>query len=159
MARGYQTRVGSRARILIADDEQNLCRVLMARFAKDGYEATAVHDGAQALRSLSAAHHDLVVLDLHMPVLGGLEILPAIRQNHPATAVVVVTAYDNPESVSAAQAAGADAYLTKPLDLDALLTDVAQILAGRRAAKPRRARGSASGARPNPTGMMLKSPP
>lgn len=121
--------VSSQARILVVDDEQNLCRILIARLSKDGYQADAVHDGAQALRRLAEVTHDLVLLDLRMPVRNGMEILPEIRHFFPQTAVIVMTAYDSADTVRAALSAGAHAYLTKPFDLDRVAAAVAEVLA------------------------------
>jgi DNA-binding response OmpR family regulator len=125
--------VSDRAHILVADDEQNLCRILVARLSRDGHTAEAVHDGVQALERLNAGAYDLVLLDLRMPGRGGMEVLGALRRGHPPTAVMVMTAYDSPDTVRAALAAGADAYITKPFDLDWVAASVREVLQRRRA--------------------------
>jgi len=140
--------VSDRARILVADDEHNLCRVLVARLSRDGHLADAVHDGAQALDRLCREGYDLVFLDMRMPTLTGMDVLTALRLRDQTTAVVVMTAYDGPDTVDAALAAGADAYITKPFDLDWVADSVAGILRRRRAATPppgRAPRGPNSG--------------
>lgn len=126
--------MSDRAHILVADDEQNLCRILVARLGRDGHLAEAVHDGVQALDRLRSGSYDLVFLDLRMPNLGGMEVLADIRQRGLPTAVVMMTAYDSPDTVRAALEAGADAYITKPFDLDWVAGCVAQVLQHRRAA-------------------------
>lgn len=123
--------MNGRPRILVVDDEPNLCRILAARLGKDGYDADVVHDGSEALAQLTAGTYDLVLLDLRMPLLGGLETLPAIRERYPATAVMVMTAYDSPEVLRAVVAAGADACVSKPFDLECMLADVRLVLARR----------------------------
>ncbi|MBI3945788.1 MAG: response regulator [Armatimonadetes bacterium] len=120
--------MSDRTRILIADDEQNLCRVLAARLRKDGHDADTVHDGAEALARLAAAIYHLVMLDLRMPILGGMDVLAEIRRCYPATAVIVMTAYDSEEAVHAVMAAGAHSYVTKPFDLDRVAAEVSEVL-------------------------------
>lgn len=129
------------ARILVADDEQNLCRVLVARLSRDGHRAEAVHDGARALDRIRQDAYDVVFLDMRMPTLTGMDVLRQVRDERHPVAVVVMTAYDSPEAVHAALAAGADAYITKPFDLDWVAESVAGLLA-RRPGAARPASGS-----------------
>ena len=126
--------MGEPVRILVADDEQNLCRILVARLTRDGYLAEAVHDGVQALDRIRRNSFDLLFLDLRMPALPGLDLLRRVREEHHPVVIVVMTAYDTPETVHAVLASGADAYITKPFDLDAVAESIPEWLSQRRTA-------------------------
>ncbi len=132
--KGEERRVGDPVRILVADDEQNLCRILVARLTRDGYLAEAVHDGAEALDRIRRNAFDLLFLDLRMPALPGMDLLKRVREEHHPVVIVVMTAYDTPETVRAVLAGGADAYITKPFDLDAVAGSIPQLLSQQRAA-------------------------
>lgn len=119
-----------RATVLLVEDHPTMREAVRLVLASEAYEVADVADGAAALAAISAQPPDVVVLDLHMPVMDGAEVLRALRAD-PVTAslpVIVITA-DGEEGRSAAVRLGADGYVTKPFDPTALLLMVGQVLA------------------------------
>ncbi|HYG88672.1 MAG TPA: response regulator [Azospirillum sp.] len=112
-------------RILMAEDERMTQIVAAALLRRAGHAVTVVDDGRAALEAIEAQPFDLVLLDLHMPEMDGLEALRRIRalpdRDKAGGRVVLLTASAVPEDVERCRAAGADAVLSKPLRLDALL--------------------------------------
>ena len=101
--------------VLVVDDETGPRQALMRLLAKEGYETVAAGDGNEALRALEARTPDVVLLDLMMPGMDGMELLEAL-QRHPlwkGLPVVVLTALSDTHTVNRAQQLGAKAYLVK----------------------------------------------
>ncbi|MEW7982136.1 MAG: response regulator [gamma proteobacterium symbiont of Phacoides pectinatus] len=118
-------------RILIADDHPVNLRLCQSLFAPTGAELTTVADGGQAMEQFTRHPHDLVLLDVHMPVLNGREVAARIREldgdlRH--TPVIALTADVMPEHRDEMIAAGIDEYLTKPVDEGALWQTIATLL-------------------------------
>ena len=105
-------------RMLIVDDEQDICDCLQCFFSARGFSVTATFSGEQALEWLASASVDVILLDLLLPGLSGLEVLKRIRARHPHTRIVIVTAWDQTELRHQAREYGAAAYITKPFDLN-----------------------------------------
>lgn len=103
-----------KARILIVDDEVNTCKVLKRAFGLLGYRAESAQSGSQALAMLSATCFDVVLLDLKMPGIDGIEVMQYARQKYPDLLVIILTAYATVNSAIAAVKAGAVDYLLKP---------------------------------------------
>lgn len=119
------------ARVLVVEDHATMRASLRAILVAEGHEVDEAADGGAALEAIAAAPPDLVVLDLHVPVIDGAGVLGALRASH-ATArlpVIVVTATGEEER-RATMSLGADAYLTKPFGPPALLGLVEQVLRG-----------------------------
>ncbi|HYH39008.1 MAG TPA: response regulator [Azospirillum sp.] len=112
-------------RVLLAEDERMTQAVAAALLRRAGHAVTVVDDGRAALEAVQARPFDLVLLDLRMPEMDGIEALRRIRalpdRERAAVRVVVLTASAIPEDAERCRAAGADAVLAKPLRLDALL--------------------------------------
>ncbi len=106
--------------MLIVDDELNIRRVLERAFLKEGYHVHLAEGGHQALRILQETPVDVVLSDVVMPDMSGLELLKQIRADYPQTAVVMMTAYGTIPMAVEAIRAGAYEFLTKPLDLETL---------------------------------------
>ena len=117
--------------ILLVEDDASV-RDAMAGFLRDQeYEVQTAADGQEAMEKLKLGT-DLVVADLMMPKVTGRELLSWVMQNHPGTAVILMTGYGTiPQAVEAIKA-GATAYLTKPLDPDELLVQVKKALEDKR---------------------------
>jgi CheY-like chemotaxis protein len=108
--------------VLLVEDEKPL-RALMAEELRDlGYRVSEAGDGAEALESLAVATPDVILCDLAMPVMSGLEFMRAYgaRFAPPRAPVIVASAYGAPEDVAQARAAGAAHYLKKPIDFEVL---------------------------------------
>jgi DNA-binding NtrC family response regulator len=116
------------ARILVVDDKQSF-RFLVQGYLEDaGYQAAAAADGAEALAELELSRFDLVLSDLVMPGIDGLELLRQVRGGHPRLPFVLVTGHGSVGGAVAAMKEGADDYLLKPLDREELLLVVERLL-------------------------------
>src|SRR5689334_7755908 len=107
-------------RVLVADDDESLRRVMQMELEELGYSVVTATDGEQALRALAEAHPALVISDLKMPGLSGLELLRKIRAGQPQMTVILITAFGTVETAVEAMKAGAYDYITKPVDHDQL---------------------------------------
>jgi two-component system NtrC family response regulator len=114
--------------LLVVDDEDSLRRVTQVRLLQAGYATDTAKDGEEALALLSRKSYALVITDMRMPGMSGLDLLRRIRAEFPETAVVVVTAFGTIESAVEAIKAGAYDYLTKPIEANALLLVVERAL-------------------------------
>lgn len=104
-------------RILIVDDEPDIRDTLVELLAADGYRIFTAADGAAALPCVVAQQPHLVLLDVDMPRLRGVEALVAIRAVSPATRVIMMSGKADLDEAKRALAAGAFDYVTKPFDL------------------------------------------
>jgi len=119
-ASGEYKRPFYKGRILIVDDEASVRDWLAIYLKRQGHSHTTAESGQEALALLATEEFDLVVTDLKMPQVGGLEVLHAARERWPATQVVIMTAFATPETAIEAMKAGAYDYLTKPFKIDEL---------------------------------------
>lgn len=102
--------------VLVADDDPEVLQLMVRRLSKQGFEIDQVEDGRSALERLSNRVYDLVVTDIYMPGVTGLELLQQAKEADPHTQVVVVTAGATMENAIEALNNGAFAYLVKPFD-------------------------------------------
>jgi DNA-binding NtrC family response regulator len=114
----------AKKQILVVDDEANLRRVLAAQLGRDGYEVHTAADGEAGLAYLREHHIDLVITDLRMPKMSGMELLRAALEEDPALPVVMLTAHGTVDNAVEALKTGAFDYLTKPFDQDEVRTIV-----------------------------------
>ena len=101
-------------RILVADDEPEMTRVLEALLTREHFSVDVVHDGQDALHYGLAQNYDCLVLDIMMPKMDGIEVLRALRVENVATPVLLLTAKSQVEDRIAGLDSGADDYLPKP---------------------------------------------
>ena len=119
-------REGGARVLLIEDDEDN--RELMGEVLQDaGYEVVLVASGAEGLRTLAEQSIDVIVTDLGMPGMGGLEVAQAAKEIAPSVPVVVITGFADREDIKRARGREIDAVLVKPVDPDALTSIVDQM--------------------------------
>jgi two-component system, NtrC family, response regulator AtoC len=114
------------AHVLIVDDENNIRRVLAAMLKRDGYEVTTAADGEQAVATLHRTPIDVVVTDLVMPRMGGLELLRHCTTAHPDVPVIMITAHGTVDTAVEAMKAGAFDYITKPFEQEELRKVIAK---------------------------------
>lgn len=117
-------------RILIVDDDPLMCNLLTLTLHREGYETEAVYSGQDALDYLSGSGVDLILLDIMMADLNGIEVLRALQTN-PTTSsipVILLTARVDAISQKTGLDAGAVEYLTKPIAPDALVERVRDVL-------------------------------
>jgi len=117
----------SQFRILVADDESEIVRDLVDLLGDEGYAATGVTSGAEALVRLEEASFDLVLCDLRMPPPDGLEVLRWVRRHRPELPVILVTAHADPALARTAIEAGCLDYVTKPWNTFELLLRVQRV--------------------------------
>ena len=109
-------------RILIVDDDQRMAKTLKDILKVKGYEADVAHSGPEALEKVAETHFDCLLSDIKMPEVNGVELYRAIKESHPDLPVVLMTAYSHDKLVKDGLEEGAIAALTKPLDINALLS-------------------------------------
>ena len=107
--------MNDRASILIVDDEEVVRRSHLRSLADTGCHAAAAGDGQEALQVMEQHPFDVVLLDLRMPGLDGMDVLKTIKQRWPASEVVVITGYPTIESAKEAVRLGAQNYIAKPV--------------------------------------------
>ncbi len=116
------------ARILVVDDDENLRWVLQTQLEDMGYAVQPAGDGLQAVEAIEQEPPALVLSDLKMPGLSGMELLDKIRSEYPEVPVVLMTAFGTIQSAVQAMRAGAYDYLTKPIDYEELGLVVSRVL-------------------------------
>lgn len=110
-----------REHVLVIDDEADIRESLEEILSLEGYEVTTAESGAAAIERAKTAHFDLVITDLKMPGMDGIEVLVRLKQLHPDMQVLVATGYASNETASTCLREGAYDYIRKPFDLDDLL--------------------------------------
>src|SRR5581483_4119908 len=123
---------GTVEKILVVDDEQSMRDVLSIMLKRAGYTVTTASDGDEAIAHLGKEIFDLVITDLKMPKVGGLEVLKAVKASSPDTVVLVITAFASAESAVEAMKHGAYDYLTKPFQVDEVQLIIRNALERRR---------------------------
>lgn len=115
-------------RVLVVDDEENMVHFLTKLLAHEGYEVEGVGSGTEALERIKEGSYDLVLCDLRLPGMDGIELLKAAREILPETPVVMITAYGTIPSAIEAIRAGAYDYVTKPFRAHEILAVVDKAL-------------------------------
>ncbi len=114
--------------ILIVDDEKTICRSLQDHFKEGGFEVQVAHDGKTAIELCQTTSVNLVLLDLRLPDMGGLDVLKIIKTTFPGTGVIIITAYGDVETAVKAMQMKADDFILKHIDLTVLDNMVNKIL-------------------------------
>ncbi|WP_046214355.1 response regulator transcription factor [Paenibacillus wulumuqiensis] len=110
--------------ILIVEDEHKISRLLQIELEAEGYEVSQAYNGAQAWDMYREGSWDLILLDVMLPEMSGIEILRRIRANDPATMVILLTAKDSVEDKVSGLDLGANDYVTKPFQIEELLARI-----------------------------------
>ena len=126
--------MGGKASVLVAEDDDLTRELLVKVLRRDGYDVVEAVDGADALEKLRTVRADLVLSDIQMAQVSGMELLDAIQKRAPEIPVVLITAYAEPGAAMDAIMRGAADYLAKPVDIIALRTTVARALERRQLA-------------------------
>ncbi len=113
-------RQGAGARVLVVEDDPVLARIYSCALAAVGYVVDVAVDGAAGLERLLAERYDVVVSDLCMPRMNGLDLLKDAGRLRPEVAFVLMTAQLDPQAYDAAREAGTVRYLLKPMSMDQL---------------------------------------
>src|SRR5512147_746499 len=115
-------------RTLLVEDEANMVRTLAKILERKGYTVDSASTGEEALQRLSEHTYDLVITDLNMPVMDGLQLLREMKERHIAPATIVLTGHGTIQSAVEAMKLGAGDYLIKPCHPDELLMVAARLL-------------------------------
>ncbi len=115
-------------RILVVDDDESLRRVTQVQLQQSGYEVATAASGNEAFERLAASPVDLVLTDVKMPGVSGLELLKRVRTEYPEVVVVVITAYGTVEMAVEAMKAGAYDYVTKPVNIEEIQLTLSRAL-------------------------------
>ena len=124
--------------VLVVDDNDDIREMLVARLTQEGFRASAVSSGPDALQQVGIRLPSLILLDISMPGMSGLEVLSKLRETHGPVQlpIVMVTAHTDSEDVVEALGLGANDYVTKPVDLPVVLARIRAQLRIRDAATP-----------------------
>jgi len=119
-------------RILVVDDEQDICGALEFLLKQNGYVVSTAHDGVEALNKLASEEMDLMLTDLRMEGMDGMELVRRVRDEYEDTIPVMMTAYASVESAVAAMRLGAADYVVKPFVNEDVLLTIQRLLEHRR---------------------------
>jgi DNA-binding response OmpR family regulator len=111
-------------RVLIVDDDRELAEYVRRELEEESFSVVVAHDGASALRLAETSAFDIIVLDVMMAFMDGLQVTRSLRRQNILTPILLLTARDDPEEIVQGLDAGADDYLTKPFSLDVLLARI-----------------------------------
>jgi DNA-binding NtrC family response regulator len=121
----------------VVDDEESIRDLLKLVLTGEGYSVVTANDGEEAIEYLDAQQFALVITDLVMPKVNGVEVLRAARRIDPNYPVIVITGYPSAEAVTELESLGVGDYLTKPFNIDVVIATVAKLLEmGRMSGEP-----------------------
>jgi DNA-binding response OmpR family regulator len=116
------------SRVLLVEDDEDIAEPLTRALTREGYDVSGAGDGLVALQAVLAAPPDLIILDIGLPGMDGLELCRHVREVHPQVPILMLTARDGELETVAGLDAGADDYVTKPFRLAVLLARVRAML-------------------------------
>lgn len=120
-----------KSRVLVVDDEESIREFLEIMLRKEGYEVTCAEDGQKALETIKKKSIDLVISDLQMPNMTGIELLRQVRDQYPEMLFMMITAFGTTETAVEAMKLGAYDYITKPFKIDEVRINIANALRSR----------------------------
>lgn len=111
-------------KLLLVDDEENFVNTLSERLKMRDVPSRVVYSGEEALEAVASDESDVVVLDLRMPGIDGMEVLRRVKKNKPDVQVIILTGHGTDKDQAEATRIGAFEYLKKPVDIDALIFSI-----------------------------------
>ncbi|RPI33696.1 MAG: sigma-54-dependent Fis family transcriptional regulator [Nitrospiraceae bacterium] len=114
-------------KILVAEDEDITLNNILDTLQEEGYDISGAKDGKEALQKIEAGYFDVLITDIKMPYMSGIELLDKIKGKQPETEVIIITGFGSISSAIEAMKKGAYDYITKPFDLDELTLRVKKI--------------------------------
>lgn len=128
--------------ILLVEDEENLHEALRLNLELEGYDVTSAHDGAAAIKSLQAEYFDLLVLDIMLPEVDGINVIETVRLNNNEVPILILSAKNSSADRVLGLKKGADDYLTKPFNLEELILRVQKLIEKNKRLQDRTSLGS-----------------
>ena len=125
--------MGTDSSVLVVEDEPDTLRGLKRTLGREGYRVEGARDGLEAMKMLTSEDFNVVVSDLKMPVMGGMELLRAVKRNGDHTVFVMITGYGTPEVAAEARKLGASDFIAKPFAVPDLLAAIERGIADERA--------------------------
>ena len=119
------------ARVLVVDDEDSMRELLSITLNRQGYETLVAADGVKALKMMEKDPAEVMVTDLFMPRMGGMELLEKVKEGWPDTVVFIITAFGTIENAVQAMQLGAYDYVSKPFNMEELTRKVREMLDGK----------------------------
>jgi two-component system, sensor histidine kinase RpfC len=126
-----QARSKSKVRILVAEDNSTNQKVICKILERAGYQVSLVENGEEALDALEQQQFDLAIVDMQMPIMGGVEVVKFYRfidRKLPKMPFVMLTANATPDAIEECDVVGVDAFLTKPIEIRSLLTTIENLI-------------------------------
>ncbi len=117
-----------KSRILIVDDEESIREFLEIMLKKEGYEITTAVDGLNAKEILTKKSFDMIISDMQMPNMTGIELLKHVKESYPDIVFMIITAFGTTETAVEAMKMGAYDYVTKPFKIDEVRLNIANAL-------------------------------
>ncbi len=146
------------AHILIADDDEVSCQLFAEMLEKENYRVDRAQSGAEALSLLHDGLHDLLIIDVRMPGMTGLEVTRTVHKEYPSLPIIVMTAFGSIETAIEAIHEGAFDFISKPMNLEELKKTVSRALA-QRALKDRAGESDEEGSSPEHLGTIIGRSP
>jgi DNA-binding NtrC family response regulator len=116
------------AKILIVDDDENIRKVLLAILEDKGYQMEAVGSAGEAINKTDKKFYNVALIDIRLPDMEGIDLLMKIRDTTPRMRKIIITGYPTLQNAVDAVNKGADAYITKPFDVERVLSTIAEQL-------------------------------
>jgi two-component system alkaline phosphatase synthesis response regulator PhoP len=118
----------SKLSILLVEDEENLHEALKLNLELEGYEVSSAYDGAAALKAMEDEYFDLIIMDIMLPEIDGIDVTQTIRLTNNEVPILILSAKNNSEDRVLGLKKGADDYLTKPFNLEELLLRINKLI-------------------------------
>lgn len=120
--------MSEKIRILCVDDEHSIRTLLQSQLEQEGYDVDVAPDGDVAIEKLDAARYDVLLLDIRMPKVGGIDVLKHVREKETNTRIIMLTAVDDLTIAMESVRLGANDYLTKPFDTEDLFSAIRRLI-------------------------------
>lgn len=122
--KGFNPEFNPKGKILVVDDDFMVCNFLERFLSKKSYQVTTANSGPEAIEVIKKERPHLVLLDIKMPGMNGIEVLKEIKKIDPTLGVILISAVQDEEIAQEAMKLGADDYICKPFDIDYLENSV-----------------------------------
>jgi DNA-binding NtrC family response regulator len=116
-------------KVLIVDDDKDIVRIVATMLEGRGWDIAAAYGGAEAIEKVAASKPDVILLDIMMPEMNGIEVLKRIKKLDAAARIIMITAFGDVESYLDSMELGAYEYINKPFETDELLEMIDRVVA------------------------------